>query len=90
VREVDEPAVKILDLHAHPLDAPKLGVELQHVHEQTGHLFATDIRARLFQPLAKFRIDFLHDIAAAMRVAKHAAELRKYRSRFVDRKMLLK
>ncbi len=46
--EINEPTVEVFDLHAQFLNTPQLQIELQHVHQKPGDLFAADFSARLF------------------------------------------
>ena len=80
VGEIEEAAFEVLDLDTHFLEATELVVELEHVHEQAGNLFATNFGARSLQRLTKFRVGFLDDIATAVQAdASPAPEAPKLR-----------
>ena len=87
VGEIEEAAFEVLDLDTHFLESTKLGVELEHIHKQAGHLFAADFRACLLQFLAEFLVDLLHDIEATVSILKHAAEFGKQRPGFLEGEM---
>jgi len=90
MRKIDQTPVEILDLDAEFVDATELGVELEHVQQQPGNLFAANVRARLLQLLAQLFAGFVNGVAPAMRVLKRAAEFGNQCPSFLKGEVFLK